>query len=529
MIKDVKTYLNTVGQRISKAFSVEEFDTESELEFWSLSAEHMSRKEPPTFKSIVEWIDILYKAPVHIVYKKVDEDLVLFKRSVNPKNIIKQKKESDEQAELTDVEKKVISDFEQQVQNLQNKKKWYPEFKEHGVSLHSIGSCEHIPIYRKDGEIWGVYIVGPHTKCPEVITPKLSIVGRLLSIWLIRLEKEEDGTKKDYQVKMEEIVSELGSGALNTEAISGLFLRYFLHANKNEFGGVFQSLEGGNSPVSIIGLTDEQVTFVSKSDQNTLVQSGNNNDILGAFDMYPFKGEGSEGFFIMLQSDTNQDVSTSHLAVEIQSLFGRLFDFKNLNSSFSESLIESYYFMLRAFEMKRKKTQFHTPRLMAFVEKFAMVFGLEEGETDIIMKTAKLHDIGYVGALSVETEQSIGSELNHPLTGYKLIDQLPIHDDIKKGLLTHHEWVNGEGTPFGIGADEIQWTGKIIGIFEFIVDFIETNINDASKSDEEWIEQLSKSIIERADKQFDMVIVPTVIQLIQMLGWQNCCKLGVDV
>lgn len=527
MIKDVKTYLNTVGQRISKAFSVEEFDTESELEFWSLSAEHMSRKEPPTFKSIVEWIDILYKAPVHIVYKKVDEDLILFKRSVNPKNIIKQKKESDEHTELTDVEKKVINDFEQQVQNLQNKKKWYPEFQEHGVSLHSIGSCEHIPIYKKDGEIWGVYIVGPHTKCPEVITPKLSIVGRLLSIWLIRLEQEEDGTKKDYQIKMEEIVSELGSGALNTKAISGLFLRYFLHANKNKTGGVFQSSERGNSLVNTIGLTDEQIAFITETDANILNQA-QKNDLLGTFGVYPFEGEESEGFFIMLHSGDEQVSDTDQLAVEIQNLFGKLFDFKNLNTIFSEGLIESYYFMLRAFEMNREKTRFHTPRLMGFVEKFAMVFGLEEGEIDIIMKTAKLHDIGYVGALSVETEQSIGSELNHPLTGYKLIDQLPIHEDIKKGLLTHHEWVNGEGTPFGISGDEIQWTGKIIGIFEFIVDFVETNLNDTSKSDDEWIEQLSKSIIERADKQFDMVIVPTVIQLIQMLGWQNCCKLGAD-
>lgn len=528
MIKDVRTYLNTVGKRISQAFSVEEFDTESELEFWSLSAEHMSRKKPPSFKSIVEWIDILYRAPVHIVYKKVEDDLVLFKRSVNQENIIKEKRDDDKNTELTEVEKKVINDFEQQVQNLQNKKKWYPEYKEHGVSSHSIGSCEHIPIYKKDGEIWGVYIVGPHTKCPEVITPKLSIVGRLLSIWLIRLEKEEEGTKKDYQTKMEGIVSDLGSGALNTEGITRLFLRYFLHAQKNETGGMFEIQNEKISLISSINLTDNQIKVIIDYAIGQNFELNDNSD-LKDFEFYPFQGKESKGFFISLISEHDSGFETGKLKKETAELFGKLLDYRNQNTKFSEELIESYYVLLRTFEQNREKTKFHTPRLIAFVEKFGMIFGLEEGELEIIRATAKLHDIGYVGALSVETEQSIGSELNHPLTGYKLVDQLPIHDDIKKGLLTHHEWVSGEGTPFGISGDEIQWTGKVVGIFEFIVDFVETNLNDTSKSDDEWIELLSKSIIERADKQFDMVIVPTVIQLIQMLGWQNCCKLGVDV
>ena len=87
-MKDVKSYLNLVGSRLGKAFSLHEFDTEDELEFWSLSAEHMSRSKPPSFQDIVQWMDILYRAPVHIVYKKEGDELILFKRYINVENLI---------------------------------------------------------------------------------------------------------------------------------------------------------------------------------------------------------------------------------------------------------------------------------------------------------------------------------------------------------------------------------------------------------------------------------------------------------
>jgi len=80
----------------------------------------------------------------------------------------------------------------------------------------------------------------------------------------------------------------------------------------------------------------------------------------------------------------------------------------------------------------------------------------------------------------------------------------------------------------GIGADDISWTGKIISIFEYVVEFIESNVDNTSKTEEEWIDQLSQNIIERADVQFDMVLVPTVIELVKMLGWEMCCSLGAN-
>lgn len=526
-MKDVKSYLNLVGSRIGKAFSTQDFDTETELEFWSLSAEHMSRSEPPSFQDIVQWMDILYRAPVHVVYKKVGDELVLFKRFINIENLIGKNNTS----ALSTVEKTVISDFEQQVQNLQQKRKWYPDLVEHGISSTSVGNCEHIPLFDENREVWGVYIVGPNTKCPDVIVPRVSIVGRLLYTWLRSIDKDEEGQKNKYQNKMEAIVSDLGSGALNTEGLSRFFLRFLLNGTNNTKGAIIEDFSSNPSILLLEKMDIEQVQKILPIitvNESNLETEHIAVDEVGSIIVIPFEVQSSISLILMLDENIEDQYRMELISDNISSQLNRLIAFRNENNVFTESLLNTYYDMLRVIEKSRDKTIYHTPRLLAFIERFSMIFGLDDAETDILRTSTKLHDIGYVGGLSVESNISVGSELSHPLTGYKLVDQLPIHDDIKKGILTHHEWVNGSGTPMGIGADDISWTGKIISIFEFVVEFIESNVDNTSKTEEEWIDQLSQNIIERADVQFDMVLVPTVIELVKMLGWEMCCKLGTD-
>lgn len=526
-MKDVKTYLNLVGNRLGKAFSIEEFSLEQELEFWSLSAEHTSRLAPPNFHDIAKWIDLLYRAPVHIVYRKKGEELFLFKRFINIDNLI----QSDSKEALTESQKILISNFEQQVQNLQQKRTWFDEFKEHGVSSNSIGNCEHIPLFDKNREVWGLYIVGPNSKCPEVIAPKLSIVGRLLSSWLIKIEKEEEGQKNDYQNKMDGIVSNLGIGALNTEKLTHFFLLYLQNLNTTPKGAVVEIV---NNTISIVTSNE-----LSELDQAHILQLEIDQiqleevttisiEKLGSVQIVPYNKNDRKGAILLVGSPKKEAIDLTKITNKVSLQVDDLLKHEDINVSFTNDLLNSYYEMLRTIERSRTKTFYHTPRLVSFAEKFAIVFGLDDQETETLLKTAKIHDIGYVGGLSVESEISIGSELSHPLTGYTLIDQLPIHEDIKKGVLSHHEWANGEGTPLGLETSEIPWTGKIISVFEYIVEFIESNLDDTSKTGEEWVEKLGQNLIERADVQFDMVLIPTVIQLIQMLGWENCCSLGTD-
>ncbi len=541
MIKDVKDYLNTVSSRLGKAFAMETFGIEDELEFWSLSAEHMSRKELPSFSDIASWIDILYRAPLHFVYKKEGEFLLLARRHMFVENLLKKSKNDSESINYTLQEKESIQVFENQIQNLEKKRQWDDEFRGHGISSHTIGNCEHIPIYNKQGEIWGVYVVGPHTKSPDSVEPKLSIVGRILSEWLIKLDKKEKKSQKEYTERISSLVENLGSGALNTQGLAQLVLLYIINSLKAEQGAVVEY--AGNKPVIVTqnNLSDEFKAGLLSTSSEAFYSYDNGNYELtnsGLFSfknkstipfIFPINGEYTHGFlWLVLEEDKDHTKRAEEIIKTISEMLGSLLTYREDNHTFSFKLIDTYYAILREIESQRPKTQFHSPRLIAFVERFAMLFGLEDDETEIIKLTAKLHDIGYVGAAGLSNIASIESELSHPISGATMVAQLPISKDVIEGIKTHHEWVNGKGSPQGLEADRIPWTGKIICVFEYVVDFIESNLETDGKTDEELIELLSKNLIERADRQFDMVLIPTVIQLIQMLGWQNCLALGVN-
>ncbi|SMO34545.1 HD-GYP domain-containing protein [Gracilimonas mengyeensis] len=540
MIKDVKTYIHTVGNRLSKAFSIEEFGLEEQLDFWELSAEHVSRKETPSFTDIVSWMDMLYRAPVHFVYQLEDEKLVLSRRHVITENLLNtQAGRRTASGSQSVQEKELLQNFEHQLQNLEKKMSMDEVFREHGITAHSIGQCEHIPLFDNDGDLWGIYCAGPYIKSPEQITPKLSIVGRLLSRWLISLDEEEDKPQKDYESRIEEVTANLGSGKLNTEALMQLNLKYLLNSVKADSGCVFEFMGGGHKVLASSGFSEDELAEFTQV-ENVLVQEatdkvkvteagrkwfearGENPDVLY------FKGEHHSGFILLFNSADTPRFKVSDILDDIRNSFASILDYRYQNEKFSEKLTHVYYTMLRAIERSRSKTIHHTPRMIAFVERFGLLFGLEDEEMARIKRTAKLHDIGYVGASSIESGKSIGGELTHPLIGANMVEQLAVHPDITEGIKTHHEWVNGNGTPGGLKAEEIPWSGKIIGVFEYVVDFVETHKDDDSKSGDEWIEALSKGIMERADVEFDMVLIPTVIQLIQALGWEGCVNLGVD-
>jgi len=540
MSKDVKDYINIIGNRLGKAFSIDSFGTEEELEFWALSAEHMSRKKNPAFQNIISWVDLLYHAPVHFVYKLEKEHLILIKRQLISENLLPEKGKSLKKAELDTKRVEFIQDFEGQMQNLEKKRQWDEDFKEFGVSAHTIGNCEHIPLYKRNGEFWGIYVVGPNIKSPENMVPKMSIISRLLSSWLIELEKQEKKSQRNYQEKIQALVGDLGSGALNTKGFTELILLYVINVLKAHSGAVIEYRDGNPILISSNNLNEVHLKSLMGLSGDKMYELEGNNfkltdsgfkiqeelDIKPLF--LPYIKNEIKGFIWINRLEENQTKDNHPVLGDITEIVSNLFKFRNSNEIFSNNLIDAFYKMLRAVEGNREKTRFHTPRMIAFIEMFGMIFGLDAKEMEILKLTAKLHDIGYVGAAGISSMASIGSEMAHPIAGAMMLSNLPIHEDVINGIKTHHEWVNGKGTPNGLIGEDIPWTGKIIAVYEYIVDFFESNSNVAPEKEEEMMERLKSNIIERADIHFDLVLIPTVIQQLTMLGWSGCAQLGVD-
>jgi HD-GYP domain-containing protein (c-di-GMP phosphodiesterase class II) len=500
----------------------------------------MSRKENPTFQNIITWIDLLYQAPVHFVYKLEKDHLILIKRQLISENLLPEKNSGNKPVKEDAQRTQFIQDFENQMQNLEKKRQWDEDFKEHGVSAHTIGNCEHIPLYKKNGDFWGIYVIGPNIKSPENMVPKFSIVSRLLSAWLIKLDEQEKESQLKYQKEVHGLVGDLGIGALNTEGISELLLLYIINSFHGSSGAVIEYKE--ESPVliasngleethlkALLGLSGDSMYRFSQN-SFTVSETGKNliNELKAEPLFLPYITEEVNGFIWINRDEVKDGEEANPVLSDISEIVAKLFEFRDVNKTFSDDLLEAFYRMLRAIEMKREKTRYHSPRMVAFVEMFGMLFGLDNNEMDILKTTAKLHDIGYVGAAGISSLASIGSELAHPIAGATMISNLPVHKDIIQGIKTHHEWVNGKGTPNELNGENIPWTGKIIGVYEFVVDFFESNPNVDPEKEEEMLEKLKSSLIERADVQFDMVLIPTVIQQLTMLGWSGCTQLGIE-
>ncbi|MDZ7693495.1 MAG: HD domain-containing phosphohydrolase [Balneolaceae bacterium] len=533
MIKDVKSYFQTVASRLSNAFSVEDFDTESELEFWSLAAEHISRKETPKFTEIVQWIDLIYHAPIHFVYKKVDgEKLRLYRRQVLVENI--ENVTGDEGEELTEKQQQQVRKYEEQLEQIEKQISWSDEFLNIGTSNHTIGKCEHIPVY-KDDELWAIYCVGPHVRSPDRIKAKLPIVARILSNWLAKLESRETKPSQSYEAKAEQVASDLGTGTLNIDRIANLMLGYLAKLKSASFGGIIEQSEAGIEFLAIYKLeerfidwVEENMARIDSAEQLSEIFSNLPETILreSVDDMIvsELSTEHAQAFiFIGLSGEikTENEIETT-----ISTTLRDLLKYRKQNRKISDELIYTYYKMLRQLEMSKERTRHHTPRMIAFAKRFGEHFGLDEQELNRLILAAKLHDVGYIVTQQLDEKMTMGAELEHPFVGSMIVEALPVHKDVKEGIKTHHEWINGSGTPYGLTGEEISWTGKIIGLFEFVNEFIETHQYDDSKSDKEWIEILSEELIERAENQFDMVLVPTAIELIRSLGWEGCCTLA---
>lgn len=533
-MKEVKQYVQTVAKRLGAAFSLESFKMEQEVEFWALAAEHLSQKGYPNFSDIVEWMDILYQAPVHFVYIKEDANkLKLFHRSVLSDNL-SSKFALDQLSNEKRNEK--VAQFERRLDNLENHLRITEDMKEMGFNSFPIGKCYGIPLYDEE-EFWGMYCIGPYVENPETITPRLSIIGRILSGWLI--EEYQSTTRQAQQTiekKVNESLGTLESGKLNISGYAKVLLQHLTNVKKAEMA-VLVKLAETPEIIAEANVDEEFIEEIKQyggSSNDSEALAGYLNDQLeqgnqdGEKVVLESMGEQAENTFLLVgllpaEEQVFKDSETYEVIVET---LQNLFTYRKQNLRITERIIDTYYQMIREIEQIRDNKEYHTNRMVALCSTFADYFNMESQEKEDITLTAKLHDIGYLSVFQLRGKRTVGDDLEHPVLGYNLVQKLSIPEEVKEGIKTHHEWVNGSGTPRALTGDEIPWTGKVVGLFEFVINFIETNRDDQSKKEDEWIDELTSLLLERADVQFDMVLIPTVMEMIKDLGWNELCKLG---
>ena len=100
---------------------------------------------------------------------------------------------------------------------------------------------------------------------------------------------------------------------------------------------------------------------------------------------------------------------------------------------------------------------------------------LEKNFIESVKLSALIHDIGKIGIsknLLIKKSKLSGNEFQkikkHVQIGYEIIENLDISQNIKDGILHHHERLDGSGYPNGIKKDKISLIGKILAVADTV-------------------------------------------------------------
>ena len=159
----------------------------------------------------------------------------------------------------------------------------------------------------------------------------------------------------------------------------------------------------------------------------------------------------------------------------------------------------------------------HSQRLIKPALKVGSKFNLEQKMLEKLVLLAKLHDIGKIiipnkikeknGPLNQEEWLKIKK---HPVTGFQLTYCSLDLIEVSEGILTHHEWWDGSGYPFGLEKEDIPLIARIISVVDAY---------DVMKYGRSYKKAMSKTeIIEEFKKasgvQFDPLVVKKILEFI---------------
>lgn len=141
-----------------------------------------------------------------------------------------------------------------------------------------------------------------------------------------------------------------------------------------------------------------------------------------------------------------------------------------LTSLKSKSELFNYLYHLRAVD---DYTYSHSINVSLLCNVFGHWLNLTRDEIDNLTITGLLHDIG-----KVQVDQSILNKpgkltakefehiKKHSRLGYELVQNQNISEDIKFGILMHHERMDGSGYPLHLKEKDIHYFAKILSIVD---------------------------------------------------------------
>lgn len=122
-------------------------------------------------------------------------------------------------------------------------------------------------------------------------------------------------------------------------------------------------------------------------------------------------------------------------------------------------------------DLRDRYTAEHSRRVAAYAEALCRELGLSRSETDVIVRAARVHDIGKLGMSSAIisearplTPDEVVEMQRHPVIGAEIVARFA---DFRAGtaiVLHHHERWDGTGYPAKLAGEKIPYGARVVAV-----------------------------------------------------------------
>ncbi len=317
-------------------------------------------------------------------------------------------------------------------------------------------------------------------------------------------------TRKKYEIKLNDLQKEKKQCGIILTDINGLrvYNEAFSYKAGDDIITLYSDILKEIFPEEFIARLGGDEFVILFEDVEVDILYTNMDELQLRVEQFSYQGlpiEVSVGFAYI--TDVNEDINELTSLAEARMNKNKLLQ----AHSSSNSLITSLQTTL--FE-RSDETEQHAQRMQDMCERMGNKLGFSSAQTNDLKLLALLHDIGKIGiddAILKKPDKLTSSEMEemkqHPMIGFRIASTIPQLEAISYDILTHHEWVNGEGYPKKLKGGDIPLNARILSIVDAFDAMTNDRIYRKKISKDEAIEELFRF----KDIQFDADLVDAFI------------------
>lgn len=169
-----------------------------------------------------------------------------------------------------------------------------------------------------------------------------------------------------------------------------------------------------------------------------------------------------------------------------------------------------------AVDAKDRYTCGHSERVAMLGSQLARAIGMSDAQCERVRISGLLHDVGKIGvpeAVLTKPGRLTDEEFNliklHPGIGDRIIRDIHLLDDVRPGVIAHHERWDGKGYPKGLSGTAIPLYGRMLAIADTFDAMSSTRAYRAALPRDKTLAEILKC----AGTQFDPDLAPVFVRM----------------